>query len=222
MNVPELLDLLGIMALIEISHQKTFRAEILNGENAPNKVLYVLHGYGQLVRYFIRKFASVPDDWLIVAPEGMHRFYLKGSSGRVGASWMTKEDRENDISDNISYLNRIDQEISKQFDIQERHLLGFSQGGATAARWEQLGNVSFHSITLWASVYPPDLEPIASHKTKDRLFVIGSEDEFYDLEAQRKIETFYRQLQYQIIKYQGRHDIVNETLTAVIDKIEGN
>ena len=30
----------------------------------------------------------------------MHRFYLEGSSGRVGASWMTKEAREDDKKEN--------------------------------------------------------------------------------------------------------------------------
>ena len=55
-------------------------------------VLYVLHGYGQLPAFFIRKFqAQVNAGWRVVAPEGAHRFYLKGTDGRVGASWMTRE-----------------------------------------------------------------------------------------------------------------------------------
>ena len=32
-----------------------------------------------------------------MAPEGLSRFYLEGFSGKVGATWMTREDRLNDI-----------------------------------------------------------------------------------------------------------------------------
>ena len=63
---------------------KTFRYETLNEEKSPKKIIYALHGYGQLSKYFIRKFESISDDYLIVAPEGMHRFYKNGNSGRVG------------------------------------------------------------------------------------------------------------------------------------------
>ena len=81
----------------QFTHPKTFRYHILNEGTNAKKVLYVLHGYGQLAEFFVRKFRELGDEYLIVAPEGMHRFYLQGSSGRVGASWMTKEDREQDI-----------------------------------------------------------------------------------------------------------------------------
>uniref|UniRef100_UPI0040490757 hypothetical protein n=1 Tax=Fluviicola sp. TaxID=1917219 RepID=UPI0040490757 len=48
--------------------------------NEPIKqVIYVLHGYGQLVSFFKRKFNSFQlSNTLFVFPEGMHRFYLQG------------------------------------------------------------------------------------------------------------------------------------------------
>jgi len=47
---------------------------------------FVLHGYGQLGRYFIRHFSSLKaEERLIVAPEAPNRFYLAGTGGRVGA-----------------------------------------------------------------------------------------------------------------------------------------
>ena len=141
----------------QFQHKKTFRYQLIHGNEGVEKVLYALHGYGQLVEYFIRKFKHTPEDLLIVAPEGMHRFYLNGTSGRVGASWMTKIARESDISDIISYLNELDRQISSIYTIKKRYLLGFSQGGAAAARWEQLGNVKFDGMILWACIFPPDL-----------------------------------------------------------------
>lgn len=202
---------------------KSFRFEVINSENNPTKVLFVLHGYGQLVKYFIRKFSPVPSNYLIVAPEGMHRFYLNGTSGRVGASWMTKEAREQDIADTINYLNEVNQIISKQFPIETRHLLGFSQGGATAARWEQIGNVNFNSLILWGCVFPPDLDPQKNHHhTKNKYFVIGDEDEYFRGSAQKNIISTYTDMKFNIVRYKGKHDIDSQTLKSILHQIEYN
>ena len=96
-----------------LTYSKSYRYEILPCNGDSKNVLYVLHGYGQLSRFFIRKFSALQERYTIVAPEGMHRFYLEGSSGRVGASWMTKEDRLTDINDIMSFLNEVDQVISQ-------------------------------------------------------------------------------------------------------------
>ena len=68
---------------------------------APRTVWFVLHGYGQLAGEFIRFFADLAtDDSLVVAPEAMNRFYLVNPESApardrpVGATWMTREDRE--------------------------------------------------------------------------------------------------------------------------------
>ena len=136
------------------SFSKTFRYETQNEDKHPTKIIYVLHGYGQLAKFFIRKFNALADDYLIVAPEGMHRFYLNGSSGKVGASWMTKEAREIDIKDNIDWLNALDKKISSKHQINERILLGFSQGGATAIRWKMNSQLVFDKTIIWASISP--------------------------------------------------------------------
>ncbi|MBM3915983.1 MAG: hypothetical protein FJ349_00025 [Sphingomonadales bacterium] len=62
-----------------------------NDLKGKDKIIFALHGYGQLGQFFFRQFNILNDNWGIVVPEGPHRFYLEGSSGRVGASWMTKE-----------------------------------------------------------------------------------------------------------------------------------
>lgn len=202
-----------------LSFPKTFRYEVLHHGTRPKKVLYVLHGYGQLVKYFIRKFNELPEDVLIVAPEGMHRFYLEGSSGRVGASWMTREDRETDIKDNLAYLEELDRIVSQKFNVQERYLLGFSQGGATASRWEELGTVTFHGVIIWASVFPPDLSKQACNGSGNHYFIIGNQDPFFHSEQQDEICAFYEDKGYEIIRYDGSHDIVNEILTKIVRKM---
>ncbi len=204
----------------QFTHPKTYRYQILNKGSNARKALYVLHGYGQLTEFFIRKFRQLSEEYIIIAPEGMHRFYLNGSSGRVGASWMTKEARETDISDNLSFLDSLDEKISKDFDFDEKYLLGFSQGGATAARWNQLGLAKFDAMILWASVFPPDLPN--NHETntdQKNYFVIGDKDEFYSETNQEKLIEDYQSKKYIIKRYRGKHDIVNNTLTEILSEL---
>ena len=97
----------------QISIKKTAKVYTLGNITTAKHVIVVLHGYGQLAKYFINKFKPlVDDDYYIIAPEGLSKFYLNGHSGRVGASWMTKEDRQIEINDQIEYLiNNLSKEI---------------------------------------------------------------------------------------------------------------
>lgn len=200
----------------ELIHQKTFRYQLLNEGNKPTKILYVLHGYGQLSEFFIRKFRDLPSDVLIVAPEGMHRFYLSGASGRVGASWMTKEARLTDIADTVSYLSELDTVLSSEFGINEKYVLGFSQGGATALRWNEMGTTRFDGMILWACVFPPDLEPkLDSGVEIPRYFVIGDSDEYFTTEAQDELILEYAEKKYKIKRYTGNHDIFSQPLAEI-------
>ena len=204
----------------KFSHTKTFRYEVHNSSQNPQNVLYVLHGYGQLVKFFIRKFHNLPEDIMIVAPEGMHRFYVNGLSGRVGASWMTKEAREIDIEDNVNWLDALDQEIQKTYHIKKTFLLGFSQGGATAARWQTLGKTKFDGMILWASVFPPDLTlNLSIDKLSPSWFTIGNEDELYPKEKQEDLIHFYSQKGYKCSIFEGKHDIHHETLLDIVHQL---
>ncbi len=201
-------------------HRKTFRYHLLNEENQPKKILYVLHGYGQLSEFFIRKFRDLPSDFLVVAPEGMHRFYLNGTSGRVGASWMTKEARLVDIADTMSYLSKLDEELSMEFDVNEKYILGFSQGGAAALRWNEMGSTRFDGMILWACVFPPDLEmkPETSIQ-QPRYFVIGDQDEYFPKEMQNELISEYEEKKYRVKRYAGNHDIEYNTLNEMIHEL---
>lgn len=186
-------------------------------ENARHLV-YVLHGYGQLVEYFCQKFSDIPlNDVLFVFPEGRHRFYLRGTSGRVGASWMTKEWREEDIRLNILSLDILHQEMLKSVSPEKITVIGFSQGGATAARWLAHGKVNCDHFISWASVYPPDLA-VEEHTqlAQKTTFVLGTEDEFFPKEDQEILIADYASKGINIARFEGTHDIDKETLISVL------
>src|SRR5690349_9508611 len=92
-----------------VTVERTARYYTLGDEANKNKELWiVLHGYRNLARNFIEWFSPIAANAFIVAPEALSRFYTKGSGGpdspsTVGASWMTREDRLNEIQDHVAY-----------------------------------------------------------------------------------------------------------------------
>ncbi|GGH69577.1 MAG: phospholipase [Bacteroidetes bacterium] len=142
--------------------EKTTRFFSSGGSGDSVKELWiVLHGYGQLPQFFLRKFSFLETERRrIVAPEGLHRFYLQGTEGRVGASWMTKEARLDDIADQAHHLDRL-LEIQRELcpNIERIVLFGFSQGVSTACRWmdHRLG-ADIDALICWAGSFPPDID----------------------------------------------------------------
>jgi len=146
----------------------------------------ILHGYGQLAAELLASAAPLAGNGrLVVAPEALSRFYAAQAAGgshvqaEVGASWMTREDREHEIEDYVSYLDALLSRVMAPLDPTPRvHVLGFSQGVATAVRWVAAGGVRPARLVLWGSVPPTDLRETGwmagldvrlVHGTRDRL-----------------------------------------------------
>ncbi len=180
------------------------------------KILIALHGYGQLGQFFYRKFSSIEDQFGILIPEGPHRFYLEGSSGRVGASWMTKEWRAQDIEENNRYLLELISNIQNKHPNCALYLLGFSQGGASAARLYEAAPGLFSTLILWASVFPPDVEKNQFKENQDLHFVIGKDDPYFVGESREKTIEVYRQQGFHIHEFEGLHDIEARTLKRLL------
>ncbi|PHR46780.1 MAG: hypothetical protein COA32_09880 [Fluviicola sp.] len=201
--------------------EKTVRYFTHGNADSAKNVWIVLHGYGQLPYYFIRKFESLdPNENFVIAPEGMHRFYLEGTSGRVGASWMTKEARLDDIEDNISYLDMLAKDLLNKRKYERKILLGFSQGGATATRWHESGNFNADIFVLWASVFPPDLDfdPNQSSLMKSQnYFVLGKNDPYFKGKESEVKKLFKSQdFNFKIIDFDGNHEIDKKPLIEIL------
>lgn len=191
------------------------------GNSNGDKLLIVFHGYGQLAYYFIRKFSAVYDNWHVVAPEGLHRFYTNGSSGRVGASWMTKEAREQDIEDNINWITQLVEELTSTHTYKEIVLLGFSQGATTAARYFYSEQKIVDRLIIWASVLPPDINKRQlfqknNESGKKNIFVLGTTDQFFTTEQQVEALQFFSELGYETVTFEGNHDIDAKTLQNIL------
>lgn len=205
-------------AQYSVSHEPTFQEK---------EIWLILHGYGQLAEFFIRKFQEFDStDRLFIAPEATNYGYLNGFSGRVGANWMTKHERETAIQNNHNYLDLLMEELLSQY--QERpqiNVLGFSQGAATATRWASRWIGEVRQLVLWAGGFAQDMILEAAKekfsKTKFTL-VLGDKDEFITPESIEIQQGLIENLQKEVKKltFQGGHEIDTEMLSIILDSSE--
>jgi predicted esterase len=204
--------------------------------NSPaiREVWVVLHGYGQLATTFMRAFEPLDNGTrLIVAPEALNRFYLVDVSSApaadrpVGATWMTREDRDREIDDYVAYLDRLWKHLVIRLPDHtpiRLTVLGFSQGTATAARWISLGAAQPSHLVLWGGLLPPDLSlEDADHPLRRPAvhLVVGSRDGFVTEErlADEGARLGAVGINYDLVRYTGGHGIKRETLEALAQRI---
>jgi len=154
-----------------ITVQRTARYFTLGGSDDRGREIrdlwIVCHGYGQLAASFLRAFTPIATpSRRIVAPEGLSRFYLDSNrkaanpDPRIGASWMTREDREHEIADQIAYLDAVHDHVRAALEpsVVRLRVLGFSQGVATVARWLAYGRARADDVIFWAGSFPAEIE----------------------------------------------------------------
>ncbi len=186
------------------------------GENNAKTIWFVLHGYGYSAAHFIKKFEPILDKHiLIVAPEGLSKFYLNGVGidGKVGASWMTKENRADEINDYVNYLNQLYATVLKDNASAKINIVGFSQGGATACRWLANGKIKCANFILWASVFPEDMsfEKIIGVNT---FFLYGDKDKYVTEERIATQKEIFKKsgINIKTTIFNGKHDVPESVL----------
>lgn len=216
---------------ISIAVKRSARLAILGPESKDvREIWYVLHGYGQLAAPFVDGCRAIDDGTrLIVAPEALSRFYEGDTQARlhrdakVGASWMTREDRESEISDYIAYLDTVHAvmlaTLGRADEPPAVTVLGFSQGGATAARWVASGHVKARLI-VWGSQIPPELDladPGAPIRRADTALVIGTTDVFATPKIVEKETARLREagFPFRFVSFSGGHRLDDDTLRSL-------
>ena len=120
----------------------------------------------------------------IVSIQGLHRFYTKAND--VIASWMTKEDRELAIADNVAYVAKVMSAVADEYGITRPLIFaGFSQGVAMAYRAAALAQRPCDGVIALAGDVPPDVAPLAASIPRV-LLGRGTEDKWYTGEKAAK------------------------------------
>lgn len=210
----------------ELQIQTTYPVYTLNElTDKTNTIWIACHGYGQLARYFVKRFDVLDATQnFVVAPQGLSRFYSDGNYGKVGASWMTKENRELDLYNQRQYFDMIfDQILSKvNWDKCSLKLFGFSQGVTMISRLAAYKQLTFEQLILWAGGMPheqtvADWEYLQSSSKID--LVIGDKDEFF---SQKAVDSQLGKVKEltgidpKLTVFKGKHEVTREVLSQIV------
>ncbi len=125
-------------------------------EPPPWPLLVGFHGYAETAGDHLDELTRIPgtEAWLVVAIQALHPFYTRKE--RVVASWMTRDDREHAIADNVDYVGRVLDRVRREHQTKPTLVFsGFSQGGAMAYR--AAAHYRADGLIILAADVPPDV-----------------------------------------------------------------
>ncbi|HTH01344.1 MAG TPA: dienelactone hydrolase family protein [Vicinamibacterales bacterium] len=145
---------------------------------AQKGILVGFHGYMENARIQMERLAAIPGSsaWTLVSIQGLHRFY-RGRTDDVVASWMTREDRDEAIADNLGYVAAALEHVPHDQSTRVVYT-GFSQGVAMAFRAAVLGTARAVAIAAVGGDVPPELLEDQARRFPAVLFTRGARDEW--------------------------------------------
>ena len=147
----------------------------------PWPTLVGFHGYMEDAERHLARLQRLPDaaGWLLVSVQGLYRFYHPKYQ-TVVASWMTKQDRELAIADNLAYVQAVVDAVEAQYEtIGPLVYTGFSQGVAMAYRAATRGGHPCQGVVALGGDVPPELREDSSLMWPAVLVGRGRTDEWY-------------------------------------------
>jgi predicted esterase len=167
----------------EISIPVTTHGRVLIDEGVsagPVRLLVGCHGYAQSADEMMELLRSIPagPSWTRVAIQALHRFY-RGRTEITVASWMTRQNRDLLIADNVAYLDAAMREVAAGRAIERLVFCGFSQGVAMAFRGGLLGARKADAVLALGGDVPPELLADPAVIFPRVLLARGTRDEWY-------------------------------------------
>lgn len=139
------------------------------------------HGYAENAERHLEELRRIPgaSEWVLCAVGALNRFYHPKTQDVI-ASWMTKQDRELMIEDNVRYVARVVSEVRRR----ERTsgllvMAGFSQGVAMAYRAACRCGFPCHGLLALAGDVPPDVAAAETPPLPPVLLGRGTGDAWY-------------------------------------------
>ena len=210
------------------------RVLIEPGEGAAvsSRALVGFHGYAQTAADMMQDLNRIPgaSGWTRVSIQALNRFYVRGDA-QVVANWMTREDRDQAIADNIAYVDSAIGHLStrapehgtgapasaKATAGKHEHMstgalvfVGFSQGVAMAYRAALSGARPAAGIIALAGDIPPELKTEAAprHAWPKVLIGVGHLEQWYSSDKVDADRAFLesRGIDHSIVRFKGGHE----------------
>lgn len=144
----------------------------------PAAIVVGFHGYVENAEIQMDRLANMPGAhrWTLVSAQGLHRFY-RGRSQDTVAGWMTRQDRDLMIADNIEYADRVIGSVRAAGV--PVVTVGFSQGVAMAFRAAVHGRCPVDGIVAVGGDVPPELLADRAARFPPALLLRGERDDWY-------------------------------------------
>ena len=173
----------------------------------PWPMLVGFHGYGEDAITHLAELMRIPgaSEWLLVSVQALHPFYTRDD--RIVASWMTRQDRELAIADNIDYVGRVLDEVRRRYQVRPPLVFaGFSQGGAMAYR--AAGQYKADALIVLGADVPPDVTTATPIPLPPVLIGRGASDAAYGEAKQVSDIAALQQLgvDVQVCNFDGGHE----------------
>ncbi len=191
-------------------------------------VWFALHGMGYLSKYFIKYFEHLDSKRNhIIIPQAPSKYYQDKKFKYVGASWLTKENRDSEIENVCNYLDQVWKKESTNWNHQKVRLIlmGYSQGVSMVTRWMARRKISCHHLILHSGAIPEEL----SKEDFDFLsplvkvtYLYGSKDEYITDALKTKQELLGSNLfddRLDIKMFEGKHEVNTQFLKEIAETI---
>jgi predicted esterase len=181
-------------------------------------MLVGFHGYGEGADIQLERMRRIPgaERWLLVSIQGLHRFYQRRAN-EVVASWMTRQDREYAIADNLAYVSAAIGAADREYPGSSSLVLtGFSQGVAMMFRAAVASLRPVDGVIAVGGDVPPEIAAAALARVRHALVCHGARDEWYTKEIfGRDVQRLHEaNVTVRPLEFGGGHEWSDEVVQA--------
>lgn len=191
------------------------RVVVEDAAGSPLGLLVAFHGYAQSADETLADVRTIPgaEAWTIASVQGLHRFYNRNSE-KVIASWMTRQDRDDAIADNVAYIDRAIDAVGVSGSIV---FVGFSQGASMAYRAAVLGSHRAVGVIALAGDIPPEVKRGELLRPWPAVLIGGGERDTWFTPAKAEADAAFlaaQQVPHDVVRFAGGHEWTDEFRAA--------
>lgn len=185
----------------------TVHGRVFFRDRSPQHLLVGFHGYAETADINFAELSRIPgiESWSVASVQALHPFY-SGRTQQVVASWMTSQDRELAIADNVTHVRGVVDSLPRSKILV---FAGFSQGAAMAYR--SAAQIRCDGVVALGGDVPPDV----TSRLPPVLIGRGIRDEWYSAEKIEKDLRFLASTTHvESCVFDGGHEWTDEFRSA--------
>ena len=191
------------------------RVVVEDATASPVGLLVAFHGYAQSADETLADVRKIPgaNAWTIASVQGLHRFYNRNNE-KVIASWMTRQDRDDAIADNVAYVDRAIDAVGTPGPMV---FVGFSQGASMAYRAAVLGSHRAVGIIALGGDIPPEVKSGEILRPWPTVLIGSGERDTWFTPAKAEADAAFlaaQQVPHDVVRFAGGHEWTDEFRAA--------